>query len=139
MRSRAHIAGHLTAPLLVVLWVLQCLLALQHAGAHAHRYCATHSAFEEAPVSREQARAPHLGDGAAVEKRTATASESSDHEVCAFLQLGERQAVVGAGASPCVHASTTPLHVPAVPALARAWSPLSVLDTAPKASPPARA
>ena len=137
MRSRAHIAAPLIAPLLVVLWVVQCLLALQHAGEHAHRYCAAHSAFEEAPVSLEQAHAP--GEGVAVEKRTAPVAETSGHELCAFLLFGEREAVVVGTAPTWLPVSAAPLHVPAVPALASAWSPLSVLDTAPKASPPARA
>jgi len=139
MRSRAHIAGHLIAPLLVVLWMVQSLIALNHSREHAHRYCPAHSAFEEAPASQDLARAVRSVEGPAVDKRSGAAAEAPEHEVCPCLSFGERKAMLGGGPRALPVLVVRHRESPPVPAPTRAVSPLSVLDTAPKASPPARA
>ncbi|WNG18894.1 hypothetical protein [Cystobacter fuscus] len=139
MRSRAHTAGPLIAPLLVVLWVLQSVLALTHVQGHSHRYCAVHGAFEEAPSSGSSARSVRFQEERAVERQASVPEGALRHEACDFLSSNERPQWAG---SPTPEASlvATCLEVnPLVTESPRALSSLSVLDLAPKVSPPARA
>jgi hypothetical protein len=139
MRHRFHIAGRLTATLLVALWASQPVLVIAHAQEHAHRYCPEHQAFEEAagsPGTGLGAQARELG----TLERQQPASPSASlplHEECAVFAPTTRDQMEGPEPLPIILAclavsrpSTAPPQPPS--------SPLSVLDTAPKASPPAR-
>jgi hypothetical protein len=138
MRIRAHIAGHLIATLLVVLWVAQPLIAIAHAQEHAHRYCPTHRAFEEASGNGSTVGAARLLDAMAFEKQPpAVPGGTLLHEECAFVPVSTRDELtspeqVQAVLQTCLEVSR-PATAPPQP-----QSSLSVLDTAPKASPPAR-
>jgi hypothetical protein len=137
MRLRAHIAAHLIAPLLVVLWVAQPLIAIAHAQEHAHRYCPTHRAFEEASGSKGPARAAKVLEAKGFEKQTPTAPGGTLlHEECAFVSIGTREELTSPEVQPVVQACLEVSRPATAPPRAR--SSLSILDTAPKASPPAR-
>ena len=139
MRSRAHTAGPLIAPLLVALWVIQSLLALAHVQGHTHRYCAVHGAFEEAPSDRGAARSVRFQEELALERQSVTPEGALRHEACDFLSSSERPPWSGSPpqSTPLL---TARLEVsPPVTESPRALSSLSVLDLAPKVSPPARA
>ena len=90
MRSRAHIAGPLLAPLLVVLWLAQSLVMLGHGQEHGHRYCPAHSAFEEAPAASGLTSGEPLAEGPAVEKPAELAADAG-HQVCPCLSFNERK------------------------------------------------
>ncbi|HEY0094636.1 MAG TPA: hypothetical protein VGB96_09940 [Archangium sp.] len=137
MRIRAHIAGHLIATLLVVLWVAQPLIAIAHAQEHAHRYCPTHRAFEEASGNGSTASAAQLLDARAFEKQTPAAPGGTlKHEECAFVSVSTRDEVTSPEVQPVIQACLEVSRPATAPP--RPQSSLSVLDTAPKASPPAR-
>lgn len=140
MRSRAPTAGPLIAPLLVVLWVVQSLLALAHVQGHSHRYCAVHGALEEAPSPGSSARSSvRFQEERAVERQTAAPEGALRHEACDVLSTSERPQWAG---SPAPATSLVPARLevnPPVTESPRALSSLSMLDLAPKVSPPARA
>ncbi len=137
MRPPAHIAvGRLTATLLVVLWVAQPLLAIAHTREHAHRYCPTHRAFEEASSSGAQARATQVRDVGAIETLPPAPLGSPRHEECTVITASGREQLAGPRAGSVVQ-DCLEVSRPAT-APPRPLHPLSVLDTAPKASPPAR-
>ncbi|WP_257458537.1 hypothetical protein [Archangium lipolyticum] len=134
---RAHIVAHLIALLAVGIWVAQPLLAIAHAREHVHRYCPTHRAFEEASVKRGTARSSQVQEARAIEKQPPTTVGTLLHEECAFASVSARQELPGPPeVQPVVQAClevSRPATAPPRPLCA-----LSVLDTAPKASPPAR-
>lgn len=137
MRIRASIAGRLIATLLVVLWVAQPLIAIAHAQEHAHRYCPTHRAFEESSGSGGMARAAWMLDARALEKQApATPGGTLKHEECAFVSVSTREELTSPGLQPVIQACLEVGRPATAPPRPR--SSLSVLDTAPKASPPAR-
>jgi hypothetical protein len=137
MRLRAHIAGHLIATLLVTIWVAQPLLAIAHAQEHVHRYCPTHRAFEEASASAGTALSAQLRDVGAIEKLPPAASAGPLlHEECAFVSVSTREELTGPAVQPITQTCLEVSHPATAPP--RPLSSLSVLDTAPKASPPAR-
>jgi hypothetical protein len=140
MLQHAHTFARCTAMLLIALWALQPMGALLHGKeAHAHRFCPQHQAFEETAggtgtgLSRLAAeRSPLL---------TALPAAGTDaarltHDDCPLLTSSSRDE------APASRAETLLLeHLAASrPATAppRVSPPLSVLATAPKASPPAR-
>ncbi len=138
MRTRAYIAGRLTATLLVVFWVAQPVLAIAHAQAHAHRYCPEHKAFEDAPRGTGAGLETLSTDRGTVELRAPLFMEAHRplHEECAVLTGSTREMVPGPGPSPIVMACLEVSHPATAPP--RAFSSLAILDTAPKGSPPAR-
>ncbi|HEX8824148.1 MAG TPA: hypothetical protein VF794_29780 [Archangium sp.] len=137
MRHPAHIAvGRLAATLLVVLWVAQPLLAIAHTREHVHRYCPTHRAFEEASTGGALARATKVWDGGTVEKLPPAPMGSPRHEECTVIPASGREELVGPTARPVVQACLAVSRPATAPP--RPLHSLSVLDTAPKASPPAR-
>ncbi|ATB41085.1 hypothetical protein CYFUS_006547 [Cystobacter fuscus] len=139
MRSRAHTAGPLIAPLLVVLWVLQSVLALAHFQGHSHRYCAVHGALEEAPSSGGSVRWVRFQEERAVERQSAASEGALRHETCDVLSSSERPQWAGNPAPAATLVATCIEVNPPVSESPRALSSLSVLDLAPKVSPPARA
>lgn len=137
MRHPAHIAvGRLAATLLVVLWVAQPLLAIAHTREHVHRYCPTHRAFEEASMGGAQASAMKVRDVGAIETQPPAPLGSLRHEECTIITASSREQLVGPGTwsvvQDCLEVSRPATAPP------RPLHPLSALDTAPKASPPAR-
>jgi hypothetical protein len=137
MRSRAYIAGRLTATLLVVFWAAQPVLAIAHAQAHAHRYCPEHQAFEDAPRGTGAGLETPGTDRGTVELRAPLFVEAHRplHEECAVLTGSTREMVPGPGPSPIIMACLEVSHPATAPP--RAFSSLAILDTAPKGSPPA--
>ena len=138
MRTRAYIAGRLTATLLVVFWAAQPVLAIAHAQAHAHRYCPEHQAFEDAPRGTGAGLGTLSTDRGTVELRAPLFMEAHRplHEECAALTGSMRETLLGPGPSPVVMTCLEATHPATAPP--RAFSSLAILDTAPKASPPAR-
>jgi hypothetical protein len=138
MRLRAHIAGHLIATLLVALWVAQPMLGVLHAREHVHRYCPTHRAFEESSTKGGAALSAQLRDAKAFEKLPPAPGGALRHEECAFISASTREDLPGPDVLPgTVQRACLEVSRPAT-APPRPLSSLSVLDTAPKASPPAR-
>ena len=136
MRYRDHIAGRLAATLLVVFWVAQPVFAVAHAQEHAHRYCPAHRAFEEAASSGGSSSTEQAREARTFEQQPPAAPGSLRHETCAFVPASTREELPGpTEVQPAVQAC---LRVsPPATAPPRPRSSLSVLDTAPKASPPA--
>ena len=139
MRSRAPLPGRLIAPLLVVIWLFQSLLALAHVQEHTHRYCPAHGAFEEAPAARDASHVVHFQQAPGVEWRSDTAEGALRHEACEVLGANEGTRWTGATSQPAPPLPALPEQVPPVTESPQALSSLSVLDVAPKVSPPARA
>jgi hypothetical protein len=137
MRSRAHIAGPLLAPLLVALWLAQSLAVLGHGREHGHRYCPAHSAFEEAPAASGLTSGEPLAEGPAVEPPTELASDAG-HQVCPCLSFNERKGVLASTPGGLSVLAVGPGDAPSAPAPRQAHSSLAILDLAPQASPPAR-
>jgi len=140
MRKLYSSLGRATATLLVVLWAVQPLALWAHAGEHTHRYCAAHRTFEEGQpgASEGLASAPARAGLREAPPPATEASSSPAHEACGLPTCGPREPAL-LGDVGALHARATvtrpaPVAPPAAPA-----PPLSVLDTAPKASPPARA
>jgi hypothetical protein len=136
MRDRALIAGRLTATLLVVFWVAQPVFAIAHAQEHAHRYCPAHRAFEEASTSEGTSLAERTREARTFEQQPPAASGTLRHETCAFVPASTREERPSPEVQPLLQTCLT--VSPPATAPPRAFSSLSVLDTAPKASPPAR-
>jgi hypothetical protein len=137
MRHPASIAvGRLAATLLVVLWVAQPLLAIAHTREHVHRYCPTHRVFEEASSSGALARATKVRDVGVLETLPPAPLGALRHEECTVITASGREQLVGPGTwsivQDCLEVSRPATAPP------RPLHPLSALDTAPKASPPAR-
>ena len=140
MILRAHTLARYVATLLVVMWACQPVGALMHAkAAHAHRFCPQHQAFEETAngtgsgLSRlAAARNPQLS----AIPETGMDSAGLLHETCPLLTSSARDEVL---TSRPVMLTLERLTV-SIPATAppRGSPPLAILDTAPKASPPAR-
>jgi hypothetical protein len=137
MRLRAHIAGHLIATLLVALWVAQPILGVLHAREHVHRYCPTHRAFEESSTKGGTALSAQLLDAKTFEKLPPSPGGPLRHEECAFASVSTRQELPGPDGQAVVQQACLEVSRPAT-APPRSLCSLSVLDTAPKASPPAR-
>jgi hypothetical protein len=138
MRPRAHNVGRLTATLLVVCWVAQPLLTIAHAQEHVHRYCPTHQAFEEVSTQGSATRSERLREASALEKLPlAPPLGTLLHEECVFLSLSTRDELTGP--APEVQPVSQACLAVSCPATAppRPLTSLSVLATAPKASPPA--
>jgi hypothetical protein len=137
MRSRSHIAGHLAALLLVAIWVAQPLLAIVHAQEHIHRYCPTHRAFEESSAGPGTALSALIRDASAIDKLPpAFPSGTLRHEECTFASLSTYEELPGPKVQPVIQVcleTSRPATAPPRPRCS-----LSPLDTAPKASPPAR-
>ncbi|MFP2932807.1 hypothetical protein ACLESO_48215 [Pyxidicoccus sp. 3LG] len=140
MLQRAHTLARYTATLLVALWACQPLGALLHArDAHAHRFCPQHQAFEETAsgtgtgLSRLAAqRAPQL---------TALPEAGSDsarltHEACPLVSSSSSNELLASRPASLVLEHLEVSRPATAPP--RASPPLSVLATAPKASPPSR-
>lgn len=140
MLQHAHTFARCTATLLIALWALQPLGALLHGReAHAHRFCPQHQAFEETAsgtgsgLSRLAAeRGPQL----TALPEAGTDAARLTHEDCPLLMSSSRDEMAAARAEP-VALEHLAVSAPAT-APPRVTPPLSVLDTAPKASPPAR-
>jgi hypothetical protein len=136
MRNRAHIAGRLAATLLVVFWIAQPIFAIAHAQEHAHRYCPAHRAFEEASASGDTSLSEQAREARTFEQQPPASSGTPRHEECAFVSASTREELPGPEAWSVVQAClmvSRPATAPPRPS-----SSLSVLDNAPKASPPAR-
>ncbi|WP_223634136.1 hypothetical protein [Corallococcus sp. EGB] len=139
MLSRAHSLARLTAMLLIALWGAQPLGLALHVEQHAHRFCPQHQTFEEdarranPALARFTERAPVV---ASVPPAVADAP-GLNHETCPLLTAAPQVEALFAGvfalASACVE-SNHPATAPP-----RSFTPLAVLDTAPKASPPTHA
>ena len=123
--------------LLAVLSVVQPLLGIAHAQAHAHRYCLAHQAFEEAAAGTGTALSQAGQSTQAFEKVATPAPGTSRHEACSFVSSSRREECP-APELPTLARRDFTVGAPA-PAPARAQSSLSVLANAPKASPPTRA
>ena len=136
MRLRAHIVGHPIATLLVALWVAQPILGVLHAREHVHRYCPTHRAFEESSTKGGSALSA-LRDAQAIEKLPPSPGGPLRHEECVFASVSTRQELPGPEVQAVVQQACLEVSRPAT-APPRPLGSLSVLDTAPKASPPAR-
>lgn len=139
MRSRALTPGRLIAPLLVALWVIQSLLAVAHVQEHTHRYCSAHGTFEEAPAARDDSRVVRFQEEQALERQADTAEGALRHEACAVLGASEGPRWAGAAHQPVPLLQARREDPPPVAASPQALSSLSILDVAPKVSPPALA
>lgn len=137
MRLRAHIAAQLIATLLVAFWVAQPMLGALHAREHVHRYCPTHRAFEESSTKGGTALSAQLLDAKTLEKLPPSPGGPLRHEECVFASVSTRQELPGPEVQPVVQQACLEVSRPAT-APPRPLGSLSVLDTAPKASPPAR-
>lgn len=136
MRYRDHIAGRLAATLLVVFWLAQPVFAVAHAQEHAHRYCPAHRAFEEASVRGGTSVAEQARESRTFEQQPPVAPGSLRHEACAFVSASTREELPpGPELQPTVQVCLA--VSPPATAPPRPRSSLSILDTAPKASPPA--
>jgi hypothetical protein len=140
MNPRATTLARCTAALLVALWACQPLGALLHEReAHAHRFCPQHQAFEETAkgtgsgLSRLAAQqAPQLS----ALPTPAADSWLLTHDTCPLLGASAREGLPTLDLPPLVLAHLTVSRPATAPP--RVHPPLSVLATAPKASPPAR-
>jgi hypothetical protein len=136
MRPRAHIPQQLFALLLVAFSLLQPLLGIAHAQAHAHRYCLAHQAFEEDSSSGGTSRSGLKQSVQAFEKLASSLPGTASHEECTFTATNRRAECpapeVQALVQRCLEVSAPATAPP------RPLSSLSLLAIAPKASPPAR-
>ncbi|MBF5041277.1 MULTISPECIES: hypothetical protein [Myxococcaceae] len=142
MRALLPRLGRTAALLLLALWAVEPVATWVHYGDHTHLYCATHQTFEEGQRFGP-AQAAWTPAAEAVAQLTQAPPAALDtaprlHEACSVPGCGARHlAVLGArvervlGPSLLSSSGVAPRTVPA--------PPLSALDTAPKASPPARA
>lgn len=141
MRKRLHTLGRCTATLLVALWAVQPLGALLHASeTHAHRFCPEHQTFEEAARGSGQLVTQRSELNPTVSARPAAVADTArpTHEACPLLSAGTREGTLAPEVE-TVTALCLAVSRPATAPPQRALCPLSVLDTAPKSSPPARA
>ena len=142
MRKLLPGLGRATATLLVVLWAVQPVALWVHAGEHTHRYCAAHRTFEEGqPRSGGEALSAAAELAAGLREAPAPAAEAAGaraHEACGLPTCGPRDSALLAEVAALQARATVTRPPGLVPPVAPA-PPLSVLDTAPKASPPQRA
>lgn len=140
MLKHAPTLGRCTAMLLVALWAAQPLGTFVHAGAHAHRFCPEHRTFEEASRGTGQLLTRESEDGATVSSRAADVADTSrsTHEACPLVSGSTREDVHSTERVTVLAPGLDRSHPATAPPL-RAHTSLSVLDTAPKSSPPARA
>lgn len=136
MRYRDPIAGRLAATLLVVFWLAQPVFAIAHAQEHAHRYCPAHRAFEEASTNGGTSVAQQAREARTFEQQPPAAPGSLRHEECAFVSASTREELPGPTEVQLPVQTCLCVSQPAT-APPRPRSSLSVLATAPKASPPA--
>ncbi|WP_426751283.1 hypothetical protein [Myxococcus sp. Y35] len=141
MNQRAHTFARCTATLLAVLWLCQPLSALLHArDEHAHRFCPQHQTFEETALgtgARIARVALEQGAQISALPEAATDSAALTHEECPLVTSSSRPELL----SPYHPSLVLTLLAVSRPATAppQVHPPLAILDTAPKASPPARA
>ncbi len=141
MNQRAHTFARCTATLLVALWMCQPLGALMHArDEHAHRFCPQHQTFEETALgtgTRLSRVTVDQGPQLSAVPESAADSAALTHEECPLAASSSRPELL----SPYHPSLVLTLLAVSRPATAppRVTPPLSILDTAPKASPPARA
>ena len=137
MRFRAHIPRQLIALLLVAFSLLQPLLGIVHAQAHAHRYCLAHQTFEEDSSSGGTARSALKQNVQTLEKLASSLPGTTSHEECTFTSTSRREECpapeVRTLVQRCLEVSAPATAPP------RPLSSLSLLAIAPKSSPPARA
>lgn len=140
MLKRATTLGRCTAMLLVALWAAQPLGTFVHAGAHAHRFCPEHRTFEEATRGTGQLLSRGADDATTLSSRAADVADTarSTHEACPLVSSSTREDALTAERVTVFEPGLDESHPATAPPL-RAHSSLSVLDTAPKSSPPARA
>jgi len=140
MLKRATILGRCTAMLLIALWAAQPLGTFLHAGEHAHRFCPEHRTFEESARGSGQLMTQGSDDVPTLASRAAPASDTArpTHEACPLLSTGTREEALSADVFLLTERSLDAGPPATAPPL-RAFSSLSILDTAPKSSPPARA
>jgi hypothetical protein len=132
MRSLPPQLRTFTAALLAALWALTPVLFLAH-GEHVHRYCAEHRTFEEAGEAGRDAAEDAAQEGLA--EAMPRLAAGGEHVGCPLLRTAERVPLLPALARVAAMEAVE-VHGP-VAGATRARSPLAVLDTAPKASPPA--
>lgn len=138
MLPRAHTLARFVATLLIALWATQPLGMALHVAEHAHRFCPQHQTFEESArgtlpgLSRLGERAPTISSLPAA----LADSTRPNHEECPLLNGGPRVEAACAPSAPRVLADLAVSHPATAPP--QPFAPLSVLTTAPKASPPAR-
>jgi hypothetical protein len=140
MMKRATTLGRCTAMLLIALWAAQPLGALVHSGAHEHRFCPEHQTFEEAARGSGQLQSRYSEDTPTVSARPPAVADTtrSTHEACPLLSADTREAALAPEAVTVTELWLDGSHPATAPPL-RARTSLSILDTAPKSSPPARA
>jgi hypothetical protein len=140
MLKRATTLGRCTAMLLIALWAAQPLGTVMHSGAHAHRFCPEHRTFEEASRGTGQLLTRGSEDTSTLSSRAADVADTgrSTHEACPLLTSGTREDGLTDEGVLIVEPALDESHPATAPPL-RAHTSLSVLDTAPKSSPPARA
>lgn len=134
MRTLATHLARLLATLLVAAWAAQPLALVVHGEAHGHSYCAEHRAFEEGDArgptltAEDAAAQPHVtqGDADGTPRR---------HQACAVLLARTQAALATSSRAPLPMLAVLERAQAGVPVAA--FPPLSVLDTAPKSSPPA--
>lgn len=140
MLKRATTLGRCTAMLLIALWAAQPLGAFVHSESHAHRFCPEHRTFEEAARGSGQLQAQWAERVPTVSSRASALPDTArlTHEECTLVSARSRQDALTSDAvtvsEACLAASQ-----PATAPPAHGFSPLPVLATAPKSSPPARA
>ena len=124
--------------LLVALWTGRPMLELVHARGHAHRFCTTHRTFEDLPAGHARSALTWPRSAEAVEAPSPLTTPAAHPRECGFVSTHRG---VELPAPPGFQTLAEPRSTPAraATAPARPWTPLSVLDTAPKASPPAHA
>jgi hypothetical protein len=140
MLKRATTLGRCTAMLLIALWAAQPLGAFVHSASHAHRFCPEHRTFEEAARGSGQLQAQWAERAPVLSSRAAALPDSGrpTHEECTLVSARSRQDALTSTTvtvSEACLASSQPATAPP----SRGFPPLSVLATAPKSSPPARA
>ncbi len=141
MNQRAPTFARCTATLLAVLWLCQPLGALMHArDEHAHRFCPQHQTFEETALgtgARLARIAIEQGPQLSALPEAMADSAALTHEECPLVTTGSRPELL----TPYHPSLVLTLLAVSRPATAppRVHPPLSILDTAPKASPPAHA
>ena len=141
MLKRATTLGRCTAMLLVALWAAQPLGTFVHAGAqHAHRFCPEHRTFVEATRGTGLLLSRGSEGDTTLSSRPADVADTarSTHEACPLVSSSTREDVLTAERVTVFEPGLDESHPATAPPL-RAHSSLSVLDTAPKSSPPARA
>ncbi|MBJ6764229.1 hypothetical protein JGU66_25925 [Myxococcaceae bacterium JPH2] len=138
MPTRSHSLARIVATLLVAFWAVQPLGMVLHVQEHAHRFCPEHQAFEESARGTSMGMARLAASAPTLSSVPAAVADSTrpTHETCPILtgapQLQALHADSGVRPQTCWTVSP-PATAPPTP-----FTPLAVLDTAPKASPPVR-